>query len=398
MSKQTHHLNAFAKLRILLGALILGVLLAMAGPAQPAAAAGIVTDCSTYGPGAGTLQDALVGGGNVTFACDGAIIVPEITINANTPTVIDATGYDVTLSGNNANRVFKVTSGKSLTLRNITVANGLTNGYGGGVYVEGGSLTVENSTFTGNSAAGSAGYGGAIYNFGTSLITNSVITGNSAGNQSGGIANHGSPSLAGNLTLTNSTVSGNTSQGEGGGLVSAEYSTTVLTSSTVTANSADGSGGGIRQFGNGAVSLSNTIVAGNTASTSGPNLYGVITSNDYNLIGDVTGATFTPAAHDITGADPLLGPLADNGGPTWTHALLAGSPAIDAGDTTLTTDQRGVTRPQFGVDDIGAYEWRCAAPPVGRCQRVGTGRGHWLLQQTDHCPAATRSPSPTTSP
>ena len=262
----------------------------------------------------------------------------------------------MTLSGNNANRVFKVTSGKSLTLRNITVANGLTNGYGGGVYVEGGSLTVENSTFTGNSAAGSAGYGGAIYNFGTSLITNSVITGNSAGNQSGGIANHGSPSLTGNLTLTNSTVSGNTSQGEGGGLVGAEYSTTVLTSSTVTANSVDGSGGGIRQFGNGAVSLSNTIVAGNTASTSGPNLYGVITSNDYNLIGDVTGATFTPAAHDITGADPLLGPLADNGGPTWTHALLPGSPAIDAGDTTLTTDQRGEARPFGLADDIGAFE------------------------------------------
>ena len=105
--------------------------------------------------------------------------------------------------------------------------------------------------------------------------------------------------------------------------------------------------------------MNNAIVANNSATGSGPDIAGTITSNDYNLVEDTSGATFTPQANDLTGVDPLLGPLADNGGETNTHALLGGSPAIDAGDTSLTTDQRGVTRPQFGVDDIGAYESLC---------------------------------------
>jgi hypothetical protein len=342
-------MGSFFQLTATILVILLGVF-ALSVQVTPAQAAGTVTDCTTYDGGPGSLKQALAGGGLVTFSCSGTIIVPEITINANTPTVIDATGYDVTLSGNNANRVFNVNSGKSLTLGNVTVADGKTIGYGGGVYVAGGSLTVENSTFTGNSADGNAGYGGAIYNSGTTLITNSVITGNSAEQQAGAISNHGS------LSLINSTISGNTAQNQGGGLVGAENSTTVLTNSTVTANSTNGTGGGIQQFGVGVVTLSNTIVAGNSAAGSGPDLAGMITSNDYNLVGDTSGATFAPQANDIVGQDPLLGSLADNGGPTLTQALLQGSPAIDAGMTDLTVDQRGEARPFGLADDIGAFE------------------------------------------
>ena len=110
------------------------------------------------------------------------------------------------------------------------------------------------------------------------------------------------------------------------------------------------------------VSVSNTIVAGNTATNSGPDLGGAITSNDHNLVGDTSGATFTSQANDITGVDPLLDTLKDNGGRTQTHALLTGSPAIDAGETTLTSDQRGVARPQGAADDIGAFEVEAACP------------------------------------
>ncbi len=331
-------------LLLLLGAAILGAPTAQAG--------GTVTNCSTYGSGAGTLQAALGGGGAITFVCSGTIIVPGIAINANTPTVIDATGQDVTLSGNNVSRVFIVNNGKSLTLRNITVANGRVQGFGAGAYIQpGGTLIVENSTFTGNSAVIPSGDGGAIFNeHGTVTVTDSAITGNSAVGKAGGINN------LGNLTLTNSTVSGNTAQ-EAGGLFGEGGSTTVLLNSTVTANRAADYGGGIQNY-DGVVSMSNTIVAGNSARSGsyGPDVSGRFTSNDYNLIGTVTGATFTPAAHDITGVDPLLGPLADNGGPTETHALLPGSPAIDAGNTTLTADQRGEPRPFGLADDIGAFE------------------------------------------
>ena len=151
------------------------------------------------------------------------------------------------------------------------------------------------------------------------------------------------------MDLTNSTVSGNTA-GFGGGIYNF-YGAVSLTNSTVSGNSADFGGGIYNSYGT--VTLNNTIVAnstgGDVVSFGGP------LTGSHNLVEDGSDGL----GDTITG-DPLLGPLASNGGPTPTHALLPGSPAIDAGDGTgaPATDQRGIARPQLGGTDIGAFESR----------------------------------------
>ncbi len=176
------------------------------------------------------------------------------------------------------------------------------------------------------------------------------------------------------LTVTNSTVSGNHA-GDGGGLYSVDAMT--VTNSTIADNSATRSGGGIV----GAISIADTIVAGNRVSSGGsnPDCAGTPRSLGYNLLG--TGAGCSAFVDNVNGdlvgtagspVDARLGPLQDNGGPTLTHALLPGSPAIDAGNpdgcrddkgNLLTTDQRGAPRPDAAGAwcDIGAYEYDTAA-------------------------------------
>ena len=210
-----------------------------------------------------------------------------------------------------------------------------------------------------------------------------TVSGNSTsgGNGGGGITNF----RGGTLILTNSTVSGNTaSSNGGGGIWNAVDSTMTLTNSTVAANVAEtGSGGGIRNV-DATAKLANTIVAGNTSS-SGPNCSGNNTSLGYNLIGDTTGCIYIPATGDLVGdgaspVDPKLSPLADSGGPTQTHALLSGSPAIDAGNPAgpgsggnacPATDQRGVARPQGPRCDIGAFELDPNAPKTITVTKTG---------------------------
>ena len=166
------------------------------------------------------------------------------------------------------------------------------------------------------------------------------------------------------LTLTSSTVSGNFGR-EGGGIWNRVDATLTLTDSTVSGNTASIDGGGINNSFSGTGELANSIIAGNGAPT-GPDCTGSPTSVGHNLIGTNDGCNFTRATGDLVNVDPKLGPLADNGGPTFTHALLPGSPAIDAGDRASCrgTDQRGVARPVDGdgdgdgipVCDIGAFE------------------------------------------
>jgi predicted outer membrane repeat protein len=177
-----------------------------------------------------------------------------------------------------------------------------------------GRLNLENSLFFGNTSERS---GGAVYNHngGTLIITNSTFSKNSAA-MGGGIYS------LGQVSITNSTLFGNTQ----GGLVNED--------------------GGTMQ-------VMNTLLAANSPT----NCQGTISSMGYNLEdGDDCGFS---AEGDQEVSDPLIGPLADNGGPTWTHALLEGSPAIDAGtnEGCPATDQRGVARPQQGACDIGAYEF-----------------------------------------
>jgi len=269
--------------------------------------------------GSDTEQDAIL------FAVgDKATIIlgSQLVITDDAGLLIDGQTAKTTLSGNNLVRVFQVDSGAKLTLNNLTVANGNaatpgSPGIGGGI-LNVGTLTVSNSTFSGNIA----GLGGGIYNqpSGTLTVSNSTISGNSA-NFVGGIYNQGT------LTVNNSTISSNTAFIEIGGIYGAPVSTTTL---------------------------KNTIVAKNFPS--GEDCSGIITDGGYNLDSG-TSCGFTTQNNSRSSANPRLGPLADNGGPTDTHALRKRSKAINAGGAPFPpTDQRGVQRPQGKRSDIGAFE------------------------------------------
>jgi hypothetical protein len=222
---------------------------------------------------------------------------------------------------------------------------------GGGIG-NSGTLTINNSTISLNRA--SVDGGGICQTGGTLTINNSTINGNSASVNGGGIYQTG-----GTLTINNNTISGNSATNDGGGVFNQTGGTLTINNSTVSQNSAT-VGGGI----DGPATLQNSIVASNS---SGGNCSGTIVSNGYNLSSDNT-CNFTHTGDLI--ADPLLGPLQNNGGPTWTMALLPGSPAIDAGNPTgctdghghlLKTDQRGQPRPDSEDKtktgcDMGAYE------------------------------------------
>jgi hypothetical protein len=233
------------------------------------------------------------------------------------------------------------------------IAAGLSGG--GGIYVQTGTLNITRATIAGNAVTG--GEGGGIYTSApVSLnIDRSAITGNAtASSTDGGGAIYNQDSL----TMVNTTLSGNATDDTGGGLDN--HGPAVITNSTLAANSAAVGGGGINRD-SGTVQLKNTIVAANTSPT-GANCRGTIISNGHNLDGGSTCGF--GAAGDLTSVDPLLGPLASNGGPTQTQALRVGSPAVNAADAAACpgSDQREVGRPQRGGCDIGAYE--LAAPPA----------------------------------
>ena len=284
----------------------------------------------------------------------------------------------VTLTGNSAAVGGAIDSVGNATLDHSTLTSNRASSEGGAVDVEiGGVVAVSDSTLSGNSAA----EGGALFNdFGATLtVTGSTIADNTASDVGGGIANSSPAYLfGGTLTVTNSTLYGNSATSQGGGIYSqgsgsfvvpSYVGVAMVTNCTVTANQA-GAGGGA-YFNNltyGSLTLNNTIVAGNlqtsgATSTANDLGGGSITAND-SLIGTTAGATIT-GANNLLNLNPDLGPLADNGGPTQTAALLAGSPAIDKGanalavdanGNALTTDQRGLPRIVDGTVDIGAYE------------------------------------------
>lgn len=259
-------------------------------------------------------------------------------------------------------RIFNITS--NVTISGLTISNSLTSGEGGGIYNNSTStVNVTNCTLSGNQA----GNGGAINNGssgGMVNVTNCTLSGNSA-SAGGGIFNR-----TGTLTITNSTISGNSSITAGGGIYNLD--TVTIINSTISGNSATlGSslGGGVynNPGGTTTVNTRNTIIAKNTAS-SAPDFKGTLASQGHNLIGDTSGTTITgTTTGNQLNVDPKLGSLQDNGGPTFTHSLLSGSPAIEGGDSSgSNTDQRGFTRPvntpaitnAAGGDgsDIGAYE------------------------------------------
>lgn len=309
----------------------------------------------------------------------------------------------IVIDGNGDDRVFDAHS--NLTLRNLTVRNGqapATYTYGGGGILSrtvdlglehvrvsgnataadggdgGGMLIIDNatiadSTIADNSTAGIDAHGGGLaVSGGTLSLVRSTVSGNStigADARGGGLAVVGS-----GHTLVNSTVSGNSTVGsgfaDGGGILVRAFAGITINNATIAGNAAPEGGGGI--FNNaGSVTLSNSIVAGNEAGNDGPDcLGGEIMSGGYNLVGDDTDCLLAATGDDLLDVDPGLAPLADNGGPTRTHALIEGSPAVDAGDPNIPgaggtceiDDQRSEARPDDGDDDgaavcdIGAFE------------------------------------------
>jgi len=365
----------------------------------------------------------------VNSSNDGANGLPSITSNIT----IRGAGADVTIIEREEEadyfRIFHVGVVGAVALEGLTIFGGLTYDYGGGIF-NSGTATLTDCTVSGNRDTGGAGCG--IYNSGTVILTNCTVRGNHLWwkyGDGGGLYNSGTATLAnctvfentaggwsgygggiynsGNVTLTNCTVSGNLGghwhSSYGGGIYNSGNVT--LTNCTVSGNVGaeleDGSGGGIYNSGTatltdctisdnisgydignsihnvGTVYLSNTIIAYN----SGNNCMGdSVISLGHNLE-DADTCGFTGPA-DMVNTDPLLGPLADNGGPTFTHALLEFSPAIDNGDNTVCpeTDQRGVPRPLDGNNDgiaqcdIGAFEFQ-GAIIIGSTPSSNSGGG-----------------------
>lgn len=425
-----------------------------------------VTNTDDSGPG--SLRQAISDANgspfndSIDFALSGCPCVitltsGELSITNNGSVTINGPGAgQLSVSGNNASRIFFINTGAGAVINGITVTGGNYNGsaggidnrgtlaltdstvsgnsgyYGGGIYNEGtlaladstvsdnsgvvgggifskGMVTVTNSTVSGNSADWG---GGGIFNteFGSATITNSTVSQNLSTYHGGGVFNTDN----GTVTITNSTVSQNSSD-QGGGVYNAANGITTMTNSTVSQNSANWAGGiyntengiatitnstvsensansagGVMNWDNAVMTLSNTIIAN---STSGNCVRSNGTVNaEHSLVEDGLSCINGTNSNNLTG-DPMLGPLQNNGGPTFTHALLPGSPAIDAGTNlnSLATDQRGsgfartiddpnvVNAAGSDATDMGAVEFNyitvntTASDDDGACQPLSDG-------------------------
>ncbi len=327
-------------------------------------------------------------GGGIYNEDTGTITLTDSTVSGNT------TGSpDISSDGGG------ICNYGTVTLTNSTVSgnkvSSSSSSSGGGIYNHGGTVTLTNSTVSGNGALSSSSFGGGIFNLvGTVTLTNSTVRNNNADSLSNASSCGGGIYNLGTATLTNSTVSDNRAfssstsppaypvNSYGGGIFN--RGTITLTNSTVSGNQAvtdvTGTYGGGIYSDNGTVTLRSSLVSGNTstgpAAVSGKEVYsayGTVTADSFNVFGhsEETSAQafdgFTPGARDVNAASDgtpallaaVLSPLAANGGPTETHALPVGSPAIDL-DTECSamqaTDQRGIIRPTTGCD-AGAVEY-----------------------------------------
>jgi hypothetical protein len=242
-------------------------------------------------------------------------------------------------------------------LSNCALSNDSARQGSGICIVPRGTVTLTNCTLNNDSDSG-------LLNEGTATVTACTFSNDSA-LQGGGLENEGTATLT-NCTFSNDSAT--SSSTGGGGIWNAGGATLTLTNCTIANNSAvNGSGGGIWDAGGGTLNLINTIVAENTAAVSGPDLFGTVNTADHDLIGNGSGSTIiVNQGGNLVGGngkpviDPRLGPLQNNGGPTQTLALLAGSPAIGHANNSKApaTDQRGTTRIDEPGEtiDIGAYE------------------------------------------
>jgi len=354
-----------------------------------------------YGDGTLTVTDSTFTGNTTGGGDGGAIYVYEsgdVTITGSTFTdntaaddggaiqVHDIGAFTITgstFSGNTSvdgGGVIYASSIDAFTITGSTFTDNTSEGKGGAIDAyDIGAFTITGSTIADNTAASSGG-GISVGSEGSSdlIIRNSTISGNTAGTSGGGIYFRSSQYQANGLVIENSTISGNTAGEAGGGIYMSALNDLEITMSTITNNTAlRGAGiymrpetvitGGPRASDAPVQTVIGSIISGNTTTdVEGTATVGVQSS----IVGTTgTGITVTDNGGNVTGA-PLLGPLQDNGGPTLTHALLVGSPAIDAGPDPVPTfpgstdDQRGTgfVRTVNGRADIGAYEVQPAIP------------------------------------
>ncbi len=334
---------------------------------------------------------------NTAFGTYSALpnITSAITIEANGATIQRTSGAPNM-------RIITVTPTGNLTLNNATITGGNGVSNGGGIFNDSGTTTLNNSTVSGNTASSRGG--GILTYGGTTTLNNSTVSGNTGNFGGGGICN-----IDGTTTLNNSTVTGNTAP-SGGGIYTYGYnspSTTTLNNSTVSRNTASNRGGGIYNASSSnpsTTTLVRTIISGNNA-PNGAEISngGTFNANSHNVLGHNAltnaqafgeaspawlGVSDVNATSDDTNATALasilyttldgsgvpIPTLADNGGPTLTHALVTGSPAIDialAGDCAGTPinglDQRGVARSQDG-NASGAAACDAGAVEMGQLQ------------------------------
>jgi transcriptional regulator with XRE-family HTH domain len=344
-----------------------------------------IAENSTDGPGGGGIYNggtlhltsslltgnrSTIGPGGGIYNLFGTMTITASTISDNTATHSYGGGIenqaDLTITGS--------TIADNTSSDNVEPHRG-----GGGIYNSGGTLSITSSLIAHNTllaSAQSGNSGGGIYNSGVLTLTDSTIAYNTAtGGPGGGISND----FGSTLTLVNSTIVGNTSTDDAGGGISTTGGRTFLVFCTVYGNTAHSYGGGIftaagsPQQVPGQFEMTNSLVAQNRAESL-PDVAGVLLSGGYNLIGEPTGFSVVPAngkpGTDLIGQeavglriDPQLQEQSGPAGPAWVLALLQGSSAIDRIPMAfchpggITTDQRGVKRPQGPACDIGAYEY-----------------------------------------
>lgn len=332
--------------------------------AAPAGAVDVSTEAqlqASFADGAVSEIDLV---NDIDLTCAGG---GDLDRNSANPLTINGNGFTIRQTCADE-RVMELIGGGAFTLESTTITGGNLNNQGGGIKSgnpgSGGPMTIRNSTITGNSAGGSSG--GGIVQVGDVPLT---VIGSTVSNNSGS----GGSAVAGGELFINSTITGNTAGAVGGAL--AGDGGTTLVYSTVIGNTAEtGDPANV----NHSTLVSFGSVIGDPLGTAVNCSVGTTTSAGYNYEQSADTCGFSPATNDVVnGADPLLGALADNGGPTPTRLPVSDSPLVDAIPTTacgdgdalagfaVTADQRGLPRPEQsgGACDIGAVEAQVEVVP-----------------------------------